>query len=50
MCNTRLKIITSSRLINRAVARALIGGGGGGGKGIFIYSCSARLISLEIKA
>ncbi len=29
---------------NRAVARALIGGGGC----IFIYSCSARLISFEI--
>ena len=28
----------------RAVARALIGGGGA----IFIYSCSARLISFEI--
>ncbi len=28
-----------------AVARALIGGGGGG---VFIYSCSAQLISLEI--
>ena len=32
--------------IARAVARALIGGGGGGS--IFIYSCSARLISFEI--
>ena len=31
-------------LFTRAVARALIGGGGG----IFIYSCSARLISFEI--
>ena len=29
----------------RAVARVLIVGGGGG---IFIYSCSARLISFEI--
>ena len=29
----------------RAVARALIGGGGGD---MFIYSCSARLISFEI--
>ena len=29
----------------RAVARALIRGGGGG---VFIYSCSARLISFEI--
>ncbi len=28
------------------VTRALIGGGGGG---IFIYSCSARLISFEMK-
>ena len=30
-------------MICRAVARVLIGGGGGGG--IFIYSCSARLIT-----
>ena len=29
-----------------AVARALIGGGGGC---LFIYSCSARLVSFEIK-
>ena len=29
----------------RDVARALIGGGGGGC--LFIYSCSARLISFE---
>ncbi len=35
--------------VSRAVARALIGGGGGGGGGcLFIYSCSARLISFEI--
>ena len=33
--------------MGRAVARALIGEGGGGGC-IFIYSCSARLISFEI--
>ncbi len=33
-------------IISRAVARALIGGGGGGC--IFIYSCSARVISFEI--
>ena len=32
---------------DRAVARALIVGGGGGWC-IFIYSCSARLISFEI--
>ncbi len=41
----------STDLINTvrssAVARALIGGGGGGGS-IFIYSCSARLISIEM--
>ena len=30
-----------------AVARTLMGGGGGGG--LFIYSCSARLVSFEIK-
>ena len=33
------------RAMLRAVARALIGGGGGGS--IFIYLCSARLISFE---
>ena len=33
-----------TRLIDRAVARALIGGGGC----IFIYPCSARLISFQI--
>ena len=31
----------------RAVARTLIGGGGGGGC-LFIYSCSARLVSFQI--
>ena len=30
----------------RGETRALIGGGGGGG--VFIYSCSARLISFEM--
>ena len=34
-------------LLSRAVARVLIGGGGGG-VSLFIYSCSARLISFEI--
>ena len=33
-------------VLDRAVARALIGGGGGGC--IFIYSCYARRISFEI--
>ena len=33
-------------MIIRAVARTLIGGGGGGG--LFIYSCSARLVSFQI--
>ena len=32
---------------NTAVARTLIGGGGGWC--LFIYSCSARLVSFEIK-
>ena len=31
---------------HRAVARTLIGGGGGGC--LFIYSCSARLVSFQI--
>ena len=35
----------NSKVKDRAMARALIGGGGGG---IFIYSCYARLISFEI--
>ncbi len=35
-------------MLNSGVTRALIGGGGGGGC-IFIYSCSARRISFEIK-
>ena len=35
----------ASTLLPRAVAGALIGGGGGC---IFIYLCSARLISFEI--
>ena len=30
------------------VTRALIGGGGGEGRLLFIYSCSARLISFEM--
>ena len=30
--------------VTRAVARTLIGGGGG----LFIYSCSARLVSFQI--
>ena len=34
-------------MMDRAVARTLIGGGGGGGC-IFIYSGSARLTSFEI--
>ena len=33
-------------IVDRAVARVLIGGGGGGG--IFIYSCYDQLISFEI--
>ena len=33
--------------IFRAIARTLIGGGGGGC--IFIYSCSARQVSFQIK-
>ena len=34
---------------SRAVARTLMGGGGGGGGGcLFIYSCSARLVSFQI--
>ena len=42
----KLFIITESR----PETRALIWGGGGGGRGggIFIYSCSARLISFEM--
>ena len=41
--------VTKSPLANdnRAVARTLIGGGGGGGC-LFIYSCSARLVSFQI--
>ena len=35
-----------SRVFASAVAKALIGGGGGGG--IFIYLCSAQLISFEL--
>ena len=39
-----------TRNVATAVARTLIGGGGGGGGGcLFIYSCSARLVSFEIK-
>ena len=34
--------------MNRAVARTLIGGGGVGGGCLFIYSCSARLVSFQI--
>ena len=33
--------------VDTAVARTLIGGGGGGC--LFIYSCSALLVSFEIK-
>ena len=43
--------VNDRRWAETAKERALIGGGGGGGGGvggggIFIYSCSARLISL----
>ncbi len=34
--------------VANGVTRALIGGGGGGGGCIYIYSCSARLISFEM--
>ena len=37
-------------ITGRAVARTLVGGAGGGGGGgcLFIYSCSARLVSFQI--
>ena len=35
-------------LRSRTVARTLIGGGGGGGGCLFIYSCSARLVSFQM--
>ena len=40
-----LKFSHKTIVVNRAVARTLIGGGGC----IFIYSGSARLVSFEIK-
>ena len=44
----RAKVLTTE---GTGVARTLIGGGGEGGGGgcLFIYSCSAQLVSFEIK-
>ena len=39
--------LTNLKFTSRGVANSIIGGGGGGGA-IFIYSCSALLISFEI--